>query len=141
MSFRMYHPDVEATAVCPSEEAFQQSWEHLGWRRLGAAEAFASDILGRPVTDVSKLQVPELERLIRYRGHELPKGTKKDDRIKTLLSIFEGEPLTDYVSVQEEPTPGFIAGVNDPARGVDVADLPDTSGLPSEPQYITEGNS
>ena len=141
MSFRMYHPEVSATAECPSEEAFQQSWEHLGWRRLGAAETFASDILGKAVTNVDDLQVPELERLIRYRGHALPKGNKKADRVEALKSIFEGQPTTDYITVAEEPTPGFVPGVNDPARGLDEAALPDSSGLPSDPQILSEGNS
>lgn len=139
MSFRMYHPEVQATAECPSEEAFLQSWEHLGWKRLGAAEAFASDILGSPVTDVSKLTVPQLDRLIKYRGHELPKSDKKADRVDAFKSIFEGQPLTDYISMPEEPTPGFIAGVNDPSY--DPHAPADSSGLPSEPINITEGNS
>lgn len=131
MTFRMYHPEIEATAECPSEEAFQQLWEGLGWRRLGSAEVYASDILGRPVTNVGDLKVDELKRLIRYRGFELPAGNKRDDQIAAYKSIFEGEPQTDYVTLVEEPTPGFVPDVNNPAR---VAELPDTSGLPSEPQ-------
>lgn len=135
MSFRMYHPEIEATAECPSEEAFQQAWEHLGWRPLKPEFAFAQDILGHAVRTNDDLKVDDLKRLIRYRGYELPSGNKKADFEAAYLSTFGDEPVTDPADDVRPPTEGFVPDANNPARSVD-AELPDTSGLPVQPQEI-----
>lgn len=133
MAFRMFHPEIEVTAECPSEEAFFQAWEHLGWRRLGAAEAYAADILGRSVRDVREdVTVDELKRLTRSRGYAPAKGNKKDDHLAAFTSTFGDSPKTDYVVPDEEPTPGFVPNANDPAASYD--GLPDSSALPTDPQ-------
>lgn len=134
MSFRMYHPDVDATAMCPDEAAFFQAWEPRGWKKLGEAEAFAGDILGRTITDLDKdLKVDEVKYLIKYRGHELPSSNAKGDQLKVLRSLFTEEPATEVAAPQLDPSPGFIPDANNPARGL-LLETPDTTNLPVEPQ-------
>jgi hypothetical protein len=95
----MRHPDVEGTAQVP-EQAFRQVWKARGWEEVDPAALAASDILGRPVDDVSKLSKDDAETVAEQLGADTSGNPTKaelvdkiDERVATV------PPTTDNAGV------------------------------------------
>jgi|GEM_PF-2617653 len=112
---KMIHPDVEAIADVVSDQVFHAVWAPRGWKLLGDAEAFASEVLGKPVKQVNDLKVDELKALVSARGLEYPPTTsKKDEVIKTFRGTFAEEPVADEAPEGEGEGDGDDAPDADP---------------------------
>ncbi len=77
-----------------TREAFDEYWGPVkGWVEVDAAAARASELLGRPVEDITALKVDELKAVAAQTGLVI-ESAKKDDLIAALDEKFgEGEAV------------------------------------------------
>lgn len=81
----MVHPDIDAPAVRQSAKAV----EHLqskGWQLAPDAVADAAEVVGEPVTDLSRMNKSELISLAESRGVDVSDNPTKDELVARLSS-------------------------------------------------------
>jgi hypothetical protein len=126
-NLKMVHPDIEAVAEVVDESVFNAVWAPRGWVILGQEEAWASERLGRKVTDLEKdLKLDELKALVAYRGAEYPASErKKSDVVKLYGDTFAepAAPVPGDTEVFSQPEPEVEHYADDGSGvGVEVVD-------------------
>ena len=104
---KMIHPDIDAVSDVVDRNVFYAVWAPRGWEVLGEPESFATEILGEPVKDLSKLRVEQVRFLVSARGLEYPDPSAKGEAVlETYLASFGPAP---------EPAVGDTEVLNPPA--------------------------
>lgn len=87
----IHHPETDGLTNA-TYEAFKTVWEPRGWQEADALAVRAGGILGKKVTDIDKLTVPELLAVAAETGAEADATDKKDAILRSIRQA--ATPLT-----------------------------------------------
>lgn len=79
------HPDIADTAQV-TEQSYRQVWKPRGWQEADPAAEAASEILGRPVDDITSLPKADVETVAEQLGADTSGNPTKADLLDSIAA-------------------------------------------------------
>lgn len=117
---KMYNADLNATGEA-TEEAFNMIYVLRGWVLMEPLAATASEVVGRPVVQVSDLTVDEARRVIASVGVPQPVASASKDSVLEVMAAAVNGTYDPSATTVDVPAPQE-AEVTNGARSYEPAD-------------------